>query len=302
MNNDTVIPDTVSTFGFMKRLSDRSSFLRRLPVYITRIGREERHSPTYIWDNQRHNRQTGYLLQYTVGGQGTIEWDLGGIRQKRILSPGDLFAVSPLSYQYRYSINGKGWSFFWLKMNGPLTTTFLQEMTSTTPVISGLQGSAAVNKIRSLHQTLISGDTITDGDNGRLAYSILLHLYEAAARPGTGGADTPWLEDVRRIVHQQLPDVTPNTVAAAIGIHPKHLYRLFRRRGGITPNTFITRERIRLARLLLTETDKTIDRIAVDIGYASRFYFSRVFKENTGLPPARYRDRYRAGIPVKELV
>jgi len=38
-------------------------------------------------------------------------------------------------------------------------------------------------------------------------------------------------------------------------------------------------------------TGKPIKEIARNLGYEDEYYFSRLFKANTGVPPQAYRDR-----------
>jgi AraC family transcriptional regulator, arabinose operon regulatory protein len=40
---------------------------------------------------------------------------------------------------------------------------------------------------------------------------------------------------------------------------------------------------------LLTDTTQTIKQIAMQLGYSDVYFFTRQFREQTGLPPALYR-------------
>ena len=58
---------------------------------------------------------------------------------------------------------------------------------------------------------------------------------------------------------------------------------------GEPPLTYLARWRLQLAARLLQTTQKTILHVAMDVGYESEAAFSRAFKREFGLPPARYR-------------
>jgi AraC-like DNA-binding protein len=47
--------------------------------------------------------------------------------------------------------------------------------------------------------------------------------------------------------------------------------------------------RLSRAAELLVSTDQSIDHIAETCGFANRYYFTRVFAQRMGCPPARYR-------------
>jgi AraC-like DNA-binding protein len=46
---------------------------------------------------------------------------------------------------------------------------------------------------------------------------------------------------------------------------------------------------VRQAKQLLTDTDKSITEIALEVGFSDSGYFSRVFRREVGLSPEAYR-------------
>lgn len=67
--------------------------------------------------------------------------------------------------------------------------------------------------------------------------------------------------------------------------------RRFREATGRTPARYIQDRRVSQAAELLVSTDQTIDEIAGRCGFTNRYYFTRVFAQRMGCPPARYRSR-----------
>jgi AraC family transcriptional regulator, arabinose operon regulatory protein len=65
--------------------------------------------------------------------------------------------------------------------------------------------------------------------------------------------------------------------------------RLFHRHLGTSPMDWVTSRRIEHASRLLSTTDHTIAHIAHDVGVPDPYYFSRLFKQHTGLPPTAWR-------------
>ena len=47
--------------------------------------------------------------------------------------------------------------------------------------------------------------------------------------------------------------------------------------------------RVEEAKRLLTATDYPLSQIAVSVGFSDQSYFSKVFKQITGISPNRYR-------------
>ena len=61
---------------------------------------------------------------------------------------------------------------------------------------------------------------------------------------------------------------------------------------GMPPIRYLTFWRLQSAKLNLRETRKTIAQLAYSVGYESEEAFSRAFKREFGLPPARWREKH----------
>ena len=66
--------------------------------------------------------------------------------------------------------------------------------------------------------------------------------------------------------------------------------RLFHRQTDRTPQQYLRERRIRWASVLLRYSGKSIGEIADECGFATRYHFSRIFKEVTGYAPAEFRN------------
>lgn len=64
---------------------------------------------------------------------------------------------------------------------------------------------------------------------------------------------------------------------------------LFKEQVGETPLQYLEHRRVERAKELLQMTGRTVSQIAYECGFESPFYFSRVFKRNTGLSPKQFR-------------
>ncbi len=88
------------------------------------------------------------------------------------------------------------------------------------------------------------------------------------------------------------------TLANVIGVSPRQLSREFRQTLGITLAKYVRHERLQRALELLMDQPGKIEPVALQVGYASKKNFYRVFKKSIGmtptaflrLPPAATRD------------
>lgn len=83
---------------------------------------------------------------------------------------------------------------------------------------------------------------------------------------------------------QELPI---ETLAADIFVSKYYLIRKFRKSVGMTPHQFHIQNRIRKSQGLLDE-EKTISRIAVEMGFYDQSHFDRAFQKIVGISPSEY--------------
>jgi AraC family transcriptional activator FtrA len=83
-------------------------------------------------------------------------------------------------------------------------------------------------------------------------------------------------------------------MARAAGMSERTFLRRFRESTGMTPSRWLRAERMRRARELLETTDMALSDVAEACGFRSPETFRATFREAVGLPPAAFRQRYRA--------
>lgn len=71
--------------------------------------------------------------------------------------------------------------------------------------------------------------------------------------------------------------------------HPTYFANRFSRALGVSPRNYIINKRIEKARQLLWGGGMTIAAVSREVGFSDEYYFSRVFKRLTGLPPGKYQ-------------
>lgn len=78
-------------------------------------------------------------------------------------------------------------------------------------------------------------------------------------------------------------------LAEEAGYSPDHFTRVFVEVMGVTPTAFIVQQRIARAAQLLRETAMSVSQVADALGYSDVYFFSRQFKQKTGMSPTGYR-------------
>lgn len=82
-------------------------------------------------------------------------------------------------------------------------------------------------------------------------------------------------------------------VANYAHLSPNYLSSIFKKKLGISMNAYLTVVRINEAKNLLKNSDISIYEIGERVGYNDPKHFRKVFKDNVGVTPAKYRTLYR---------
>lgn len=91
-------------------------------------------------------------------------------------------------------------------------------------------------------------------------------------------------------------------LAARLEVSKPHLIRTFTREVGVSPGKYITRARVKYAKLLLSEPGMSISFAAEASGFAGANYFAKVFRRETGLSPSEFQSALpRTGRSPKPL-
>ncbi len=126
-------------------------------------------------------------------------------------------------------------------------------------------------------------------------------LWRLLARPGTGrtGSDpvlAARMQPVLAWFDRHLPERADlNALAALAGLSRAHFNRVFRRWTGYSPREYQQQRRIEKARQLLVNMEKSVKEVAMELGFADVFQFSRAFTRLDGLPPTEFRRIALAG-------
>ncbi|WP_019636753.1 AraC family transcriptional regulator [Paenibacillus fonticola] len=81
-------------------------------------------------------------------------------------------------------------------------------------------------------------------------------------------------------------------IADHFGYNVKYLSHLFSSIAGVSLKQFILQQKIAAASFLLTDTNQTINEIAIRLNYHDSHHFMKSFKQMTGLTPTEYRNAY----------
>lgn len=95
------------------------------------------------------------------------------------------------------------------------------------------------------------------------------------------------------IIDNLAESITIKDIADQLHISERHLSRLFNQELGQPFTTYIRKERIRKAGILLSDSNIPIKDIALQTGFSSIHYFTNVFSKEMDMPPGKFREKFR---------
>lgn len=99
-----------------------------------------------------------------------------------------------------------------------------------------------------------------------------------------------FFNSTQKYVEENLTEqISLKSICSCFGISQPYLSRLFRKYENMSFNEYITKKRIDKAKQLMEENPQMpLKDVAQFAGFSDPFYFSRVFKMVTGMPPSEY--------------
>lgn len=107
----------------------------------------------------------------------------------------------------------------------------------------------------------------------------------------SGGATKELAEGIKKHIDDlYLTPITIDTLAELFHFSPSYITRIFKKEYGIPPFRYLLGLRIDEAKRMIKANDSlNIGLIAETVGYEDQHYFSRIFKNVTGLTPSEYK-------------
>lgn len=142
--------------------------------------------------------------------------------------------------------------------------------------------------VRSYHNTAMNSYTAT---------TILLELYNQmnpfSYITSNDPSKTQILNDITDYIHSHIHDnITVHYLSMIFGYNDKYLSTFFHKTTGIPLKQYILKEKMEVAKGILTDSNKAISEIGYSLGFIDSHNFSKAFKKQVGLTPTEYRNTY----------
>jgi signal transduction histidine kinase/DNA-binding LacI/PurR family transcriptional regulator/DNA-binding response OmpR family regulator len=174
-----------------------------------------------------------------------------------------------------------------------------------------IDGFAVLERMREKESTrnipviVITGKILTEADMANLNQGVtavlgkglfnidetVAHIQAALERKQRlGGEAQRLIRSAMAYLHEHFAEpITRPDLARHVGITEDYLTFCFRQELGTTPIEYLHRYRVNQAKRLLKNSQESITKIAMDVGFSDSGYFSRIFRRETGMSPEVFR-------------
>jgi AraC-like DNA-binding protein len=236
-----------------------------------------------------------FLVHIIISGRGWFR--LGGRRHE--LSAGQGFTIFPGLIGEYQAHKEVPWSYCWLGFQGAMAEYHLQDLgiDPTNPCFS-LTSLEQIEKLLREQSTRPHEYDQNPLAGRGMVYRFLgllsRELYKRESR-GNAGYVYDGIDYIRKNFSQP---IKVNDIARSVGVDRTYLFSLFKERTGKSPKEYLTDFRLEAACELLSEHGLSVKAAARSVGYEDELYFSRVFKQQKGIPPSRYKEWAKANQPT----
>lgn len=113
-------------------------------------------------------------------------------------------------------------------------------------------------------------------------------------KTGIQANNHPIVTNIIKYIHCNLQnEITLEELSDKHYISVSYLAKIFKQHTGVTIFAYIQHLRIEKACDILKNTERTIEKIARQVGYGSHRYFQKIFKNKIGMTMYEYRKKYR---------
>ena len=243
----------------------------------------------FKWDNGRVLQE--YQIIYITQGKGLFESDHGGIRS---IEEGTIILLFP-NEKHRYKPNSDtGWHEYWIGLSGSFLDNLITNgfFSPDNPVLTiGLK-----ENIFSLLQDIVEITKHEKPGYQQLISGAAIHLLgiiysEIAKAPFTGKDHLSITIEKACVLFREYMThpISPEDISNKLQVGYSWFRHAFKEYTGMAPNQYLIQLKIQKSKELLLIHENSIKSVTHQLNFNSVAYFSKLFKNRTGLTPNDFR-------------
>ncbi|MDR0405418.1 MAG: AraC family transcriptional regulator [Clostridiales bacterium] len=224
-----------------------------------------------------------YIVLYSIKGEGVLEYRGS---EYQVGENQVIFIDSRFYHKYR-SANGGKWEFYFMLISGVGVQAYYDILFSERYYALAFFDN---NIIKKFIDTMLYLDGKHSHQFELWACRQINDFLIQLSFLNSEYANFDFVEVLEYIEKNLDKKLSIDELAEVCKMSKFHFIRRFKKVYSETPYGYITRVKVNRAKTLLSSTDRTVDKIAVLVGFNDTNTFIRAFKKYTGETPLRYRD------------
>jgi AraC-like DNA-binding protein len=277
-----------------RKASPRNRKLQEPLFVLAGAGHETHGDTSYYYNARLRTDQPHATLQLTLAGTGFYRSPRG----RELLTPGRaFFAIIPGEFEYGYEPGStRALELVFVSLRESAALEWYRRIAARFGNVMnlGLDRPIAEQMLWIAHAR--EANRLPDRyELSAILYRLLMTIYSSLTQ--SRSRTSPRVARAIELIDAHCADPRFNIEALArkIDCTREYLARQFRAAAGITPSDYLLDQRIRLAARALRAGEEKLDLVARRCGFSGANYLCRLFKQRTGVTPARFRaDRWRA--------
>lgn len=242
-------------------------------------------------DIMRKEGYPNYLILYASEGKGEV--CVGG--ERFLLEENGSFVLRK-NYPHSYRALTDNWNTHWIAFDGYAVDKMLDVMhIGDYAVFHDLQLEGLHSLFRKIYLYSTEQNEYGNFDISVMVYQFLVEynkLINYSGQDISFNCNHDAVLAAKRFIEQYyFKDIKLADIAEYAFVSPQHLCRLFQLHMRMTPKQYLLQIRLKIAKIYLRNTIKSIGQIAEDVGFNSSYYFSIMFKKQENMTPSQYRSR-----------
>ncbi len=243
---------------------------------------------------QHRLRFDSFLIMYVMDGAFTLEYN-----GKKLYADKNSFVLMDCYQEHCYYTDAGGET-IWIHFDGPPARTMYEMILDRHGNVFTLEnplpliGCMAKICHPYTHREPIREILISKYLNDLLTELVIYTPLQAKTLQRVSA-----VENVRLYIQEHIQDeLRVEDLAKQALMSPYYFIRVFKKETGMSPHEYVLNYRLGIAKILLLETNLSVNAICFESGFSSESVFCSAFKKKTGVTPTAYRNERTRQAPV----
>ena len=249
------------------------------------IGRKEYHI------KRRFSTGATPLLM-TISGKGKLIYH----DVEYNLTRGSCMLIDLTNLHEYYTVSDN-WEFKFLHFSGAMSQKYITYVEEHSKPVFTLLGNEFLQMDRTLDRILDMTEETVISDYASISgmiYALIMLLLshdsnKSSIESPRGNAIS---EAAVYIQKNYMHNISTGDIAASVNLSRSYMSEIFTHTYGIPPHEYLVQFRLSVAKNMLLNTKLSVTEIAEKTGFRDIFSFSRIFKRELEISPAKYRQKY----------